>query len=142
MRSYYTEEQIDVRSLARLLLIPDLVQDGAMNDIIVRLAKDDELSTVAKLRWQWLHENEGTPVTTREEFLRRFVTWARQNAFSHRCMVMVRGDVVLGMAWLAITQRVPSPLTLERASGDVQCVYVVPDERDNGLGGATHRCGP
>jgi GNAT superfamily N-acetyltransferase len=74
-------------------------------------------------------------VTARGEFVRHFVAWARRNASSHRCMVVVRGDVVIGMAWLAITQRVPTPHTLERSSGDVQCVYVVPDERDSGLGG-------
>lgn len=50
-------------------------------------------------------------------------------------MVMVRDAVVIGMAWLAITQRVPHPRAFERMSGDVQCTYVVPEERDRGLGG-------
>jgi GNAT superfamily N-acetyltransferase len=109
--------------------------EWGMNGIAIRPAKDHELGTVAELRWQWILENEGTPVTTLDEFVDRFVRWARENASSHRCMVMVRGDVVIGMAWLAVIQRVPSPRALERASGDVQCVYVVPDERNNGLGG-------
>lgn len=82
-----------------------------------------------------MRENQGTPVTTHEEFLQWFVSWAQANGASHRCLVMVRGHVVIGMAWLAITQRVPTPRALERASGDVQCVYVVPDHRDAGLGG-------
>jgi GNAT superfamily N-acetyltransferase len=106
-----------------------------VNDIVVRPAKVDELRTVAELRWQWILENEGTPVTTRDEFVRHFVKWARANASSHHCMVMVRDDVVIGMAWLAIVPRVPSPRAPERASGDVQCVYVVPDSRNAGLGG-------
>lgn len=106
-----------------------------MNDIDIRPAKDSELGTVAELRWQWILENGGTPVTTRDEFVHHFVRWAQENAFSHRCMVVVRGDIVIGMAWLAIIQRVPTPRALERASGDVQCVYIVPDERDTGLGG-------
>jgi len=38
------------------------------------------------------------------------------------------------MAFLAITRRVPSPHVFSRASGDVQCVYVVPEARDAGLG--------
>ncbi|KAK1177144.1 GNAT family N-acetyltransferase [Streptomyces sp. NBS 14/10] len=29
----------------------------------------------------------------------------------------------------------PSPHARQRASGDLQCVYVVPGERDSGLGG-------
>jgi N-acetylglutamate synthase-like GNAT family acetyltransferase len=39
------------------------------------------------------------------------------------------------MAWLAIVPRVPLPRAPERVSGDVQCVYVVPEERDSGIGG-------
>ncbi|MFI1951971.1 GNAT family N-acetyltransferase [Streptomyces xinghaiensis] len=80
-------------------------------------------------------ERGGRPVTTREEFLRYFVGWARENAGSHRCLVMLRGTEVIGMAWLAVVRRVPSPRAPARASGDVQCVYVIPAERDRGLGG-------
>ncbi|MET9290832.1 GNAT family N-acetyltransferase [Streptomyces sp. NPDC003077] len=101
----------------------------------IRPARPHELRAVAELRWQWVLENEGTPVTTRAEFVRRLVAWAGEHASSHRCLVLVRDDAVIGMAWLAITQRVPSPRAPERAAGDVQCVYVVPDERDTGLGG-------
>ncbi|WDV51641.1 GNAT family N-acetyltransferase [Streptomyces coeruleorubidus] len=51
-------------------------------------------------------------------------------------MVVVRDDdVVIGMAWLAVVQRVPTPRAPRRASGDLQCVYVVPEARDGGLGG-------
>ncbi|WP_199432320.1 GNAT family N-acetyltransferase [Qaidamihabitans albus] len=106
-----------------------------MNDIAVRPARHGELDAVAELRWRWVLENDGTPVTTRGDFVRRFRTWAAENAASHRCLVLVRGEVVIGMAWLAVTRRVPTPGALDRASGDVQCVYVVPEERDTGLGG-------
>ncbi|MGP3947900.1 GNAT family N-acetyltransferase [Streptomyces sp. 7N604] len=112
-----------------------LRQDEAVNDIAVRSAQPNELAAVAELRWRWVQEIFGTPKTALEEFAPRFVAWARENESSHRCMVMVRGDVVIGMAWLAITQRVPHPRAFDRVSGDVQCVYVVPGERDRGLGG-------
>ncbi|MFH8409958.1 GNAT family N-acetyltransferase [Streptomyces sp. NPDC018019] len=104
-----------------------------MDTVTIRLARPDDLGAVAALRWQWVRENEGTPVTTRDAFARRFVAWARENTSSHHCVVMVRDTVVIGMAWPAVTQRAPSPLTLDRASGDVQCVYVVPGERGGGL---------
>jgi hypothetical protein len=107
---------------------------GSVDDIAVRPAKDGELAAVAGLRWRWAQENQSEPITSYDEFVRRFVTWARENAHSHRCMVVVRGDVVIGMAWLAIVQRAPSAPSLDRASGDVQSVYVVPEERDGGLG--------
>ncbi|MGO4420933.1 GNAT family N-acetyltransferase [Streptomyces sp. MCAF7] len=105
------------------------------NNITIRPAVPGELDVVAELRWQWILENEGVPVTGREEFVQHFVTWARENTSSHRCMVLVRGEVIIGMAWLAVLPRVPSPRALQRASGDLQCVYVVPGERDSGLGG-------
>jgi GNAT superfamily N-acetyltransferase len=105
------------------------------NNITVRPAAPHELDVVAGLRWQWILENEGVPVTGRDEFVQYFTTWARQNTSSHRCMVLVRDEVLIAMAWLAVLQRVPSPRALQRASGDLQCVYVVPGERDSGLGG-------
>ncbi|MEU1782275.1 GNAT family N-acetyltransferase [Streptomyces abikoensis] len=106
-----------------------------MNDIAVRPCRSEELSAVAALRWHWVREKYGTPDAALDEFVPRFVTWARENESTHRCVVLVRGDVVIGMAWLAITGRVPHPGAFTRTSGDVQCVYVVPGERDRGLGG-------
>ncbi|MFF4405219.1 GNAT family N-acetyltransferase [Streptomyces sp. NPDC001262] len=106
-----------------------------MDDTACRPAQPHELAVVAELRWRWMQELYGTPDTALDEFAPRFVAWAREAGSSHRCMVMVRDDVVIGMAWLAITQRVPHPRAIERMSGDVQCMYVVPDERGRGLGG-------
>lgn len=106
-----------------------------MNDIAVRPVRPDELAAVAELRWRWEQENHGTPDAELDEFVPRFVAWAGENGSSHRCMVVLRDEVVIGMAWLATTPRVPQPRSFERKSGDVQCVYVVPDERDRGLGG-------
>ncbi|MFF7789233.1 GNAT family N-acetyltransferase [Streptomyces sp. NPDC007991] len=111
-----------------------------MVNLAVRPARPGELAAVAGLRWQWLVENEGEAPGEREEFVRHFVTWARENDGSHRCMVVVRDDgVVIGMAWLAVVQRVPTPGARRRASGDLQCVYVVPEARDGGVGGALIR---
>lgn len=52
-------------------------------------------------------------------------------------MVVVRGDAIIGMAWLAVlprVPRVPTPGAPVRASGDMQCVYVAAEERNAGLG--------
>ncbi|WP_142001891.1 GNAT family N-acetyltransferase [Amycolatopsis cihanbeyliensis] len=106
-----------------------------MKGIAIRPARHDELAAVAELRWQWVRESGRSPGTTHDEFVYRFVTWAGRHVHSHRCLVAVRDGPVVGMAWLAILQRVPTPLAVERASGDVQCVYVMPAERASGLGG-------
>jgi GNAT superfamily N-acetyltransferase len=89
---------------------------------------------VAELRWQWVLESKGVPVVAHDEFVEFFVDWAIAHQDSHRCTIAVRDGVIIGMAWLAIAPRVPSPAALERANGDVQCVYIVKDERDNGFG--------
>ncbi|SED52146.1 N-acetylglutamate synthase, GNAT family [Streptomyces sp. 3213] len=102
---------------------------------MIRSAEPAELGAVAELRWQWILEGGGQPVTAREEFVGHFVDWAAEHAGSHRCMVVVRDGAVIGMAWPAVVQRVPTPSALHRASGDVQCVYVIPGERDSGVGG-------
>ncbi|QBS39075.1 GNAT family N-acetyltransferase [Nocardia sp. CS682] len=106
-----------------------------MSEIVVRPAEEDDLDAVARLRWRWVTEKRGTPEITREEFTAWFVVWAKDNDRSHRCWVVADDGVVLGMAWLAVIQRVPTPHRPERASGDLQCVYVVPERRDTGLGG-------
>ncbi|OEV11137.1 acetyltransferase [Streptomyces nanshensis] len=103
--------------------------------VALRTARPEHLPVVAELRWRWWQETGRVPAVSQGEFVRRFVDWARQNADSHRCTVLLRGGTVIGMAWLAITHRVPHPGAVERSSGDVQCVYVVPEERRAGLGG-------
>lgn len=109
-------------------------QYGHVDDITIRPLEDHDLTAAAQLRWQWFHENEGTPATSQDDFVAFFADWARQQGDSHHCTVALRGDVVIGMAWLAVVPRVPSPRSLVRASGDVQCVYVTPEERNSGVG--------
>jgi GNAT superfamily N-acetyltransferase len=102
--------------------------------IVIRAAEPADLLTVAALRWQWILENDGEPAVSHGEFVEFFTDWAARADGTHHCTVARRGDTVIGMAWLAVLPRVPSPRALVRASGDVQCVYVVPTERDAGVG--------
>ncbi|MCR6482091.1 GNAT family N-acetyltransferase [Amycolatopsis sp. OK19-0408] len=106
-----------------------------MPKIEVRPAHPAELATVAALRWRWVVEQDGPPEGGRAGFVREFAAWARANEATHRCLVLARDDEVIGMAFLAITSRVPTPRVFARASGDVQSVYVLPEARDGGLGG-------
>jgi GNAT superfamily N-acetyltransferase len=106
-----------------------------MTHATIRPATAADLGAVTRLRWDWTVEKIEMPGTSRTEFEAGFVGWARRHSASHRCVVAVIDDVVVGMAWLAVVSRVPSARSLERASGDVQCVYVVPDHRNHGIGG-------
>ncbi|MER6760643.1 MULTISPECIES: GNAT family N-acetyltransferase [Amycolatopsis] len=101
----------------------------------IRPARADELPVVAALRWRWVADQDGLPHQDRAEFIREFSAWAQAHADTHRCLVAVRDEHVLGMAFLALTPRVPTPHDFSRICGDVQCVYVVPEARDSGVGG-------
>lgn len=105
-----------------------------MHDVVIRRAQPDEWAVVGGLRWDSLLEAGGSPDDARDGFAERFAAWAAAHG-THECFVAVRDDRVLGMAWLAVTDRVPSARLFDRASGDLQCAYVVPDQRNRGIGG-------
>jgi len=105
-----------------------------MSEIVVRGAEPFETEAVAGLRWRWVVERGGVPVVTREEFVASMLTFAAEHERTHHRVVAVRSGIVVGMAWLAVLPRVPSPRATRRASGDVQCVYVVPEERNANIG--------
>jgi GNAT superfamily N-acetyltransferase len=109
--------------------------DGVTTTSVRPAATIADHEAVAGLRWRWTAERHGPPDIDRDEFVRGFAAWAREHADSHRCLVAVHGDEIVGMAFLAIVARVPRPPELTRASGDVQCVYVTPERRDRGIGG-------
>ncbi|WP_297610479.1 GNAT family N-acetyltransferase [Nocardia sp.] len=101
----------------------------------VRPIADDDLTAVAELRWHWGSEKQSVPAVGHDEFVRQFTGWARQHRASHRGLVLVHDNVLIGMAWLAVVPRMPSVRMVHRASGDVQCVYVTPGHRNRGFGG-------
>ncbi|WP_243901462.1 GNAT family N-acetyltransferase [Glycomyces niveus] len=103
-------------------------------DIEIHPARPEEYPAVARLRWQWEVETGAAPVGDREDFAKEFAAWARAHTESHRCVVVCRNGTVIGMAWLAVVARVPTPGRFVRASGDLQSVYLVPEERSGGLG--------
>lgn len=106
-----------------------------MVDVDVRAARSDELAAVGGLRWDSLLENGGEPDATRDHFATAFAEWAVAHGESHECIVAVAEGRVMGMMWLAIVPRVPSARSFDRASGDLQCAYVVPELRNAGIGG-------
>lgn len=100
----------------------------------VRPARDDEFEAVAGLRWRWELENYPPPAVARDTFVAHFADWAREHADSHRCTVAVRDRELIGMAWLAVFERVPTPESSLRLTGDLQSVYLIPEARAGGIG--------
>lgn len=101
----------------------------------VRPARADDVPAVARLRWRWVVEEDGaTDVLDEDAFVAAFCDWVSEHAAAHRTFVAERAGEVIGMALLGLVARVPSPRAPHRFSGDLKCVYVVPDARDAGLG--------
>lgn len=106
----------------------------------IRVAHPEDLAAAARLRWRSIvDDQDGTPVSTFDEFADTYLAWASAHAASHTCVVAAAEHVVIGTAWAAFTSRVPSPRAQERVTADVQSVYVLPEFRNQGVGEALVR---
>lgn len=106
-----------------------------MGSVVVRVGLDSDLVAAAGLRWSWIiEENGGSSVLPREAFVVEFSAWAQAHSATHQYFVAVVDDLIVGMAWLAVLDRVPSPRSVNRQSGDMQSVYVLPAFRGQGIG--------
>lgn len=106
--------------------------------VSVRRAGPGDLRVVAGLRWRWMVDERGrAPLGDAEAFAASLVAWADQHADAHTCFVAVEAasgtEEVVGLAWLALQERVPTPSLPHRLTGDVQSVYVAPEHRGAGV---------
>lgn len=95
----------------------------------------DDAPALAGLRRQWLLER-GHVGDDQERFVAAFAEWFASNAATHHAYLAIVDGAPVGMAWLAVLDRVPTPARPRRRSGDVQSVYVVPELRNAGVGAA------
>jgi GNAT superfamily N-acetyltransferase len=119
-------------------------QDEFVSNYEIRLAAGADLLDIAALRWAQERGVQdvrvGQAVVDFDEFAADFIDWAASHP-EHHCVV-ARDDTdrdgsrIVGMAWLAELPRVPSPISFDRAGGDIQSVYVSPDNRNEGIGAA------
>lgn len=104
--------------------------------IVVRRVEAADAPTLAELRWRWRTDERGEASGDRTAFLADFTAWVRDHLATHLPFVVEVDGEAVGMAWLMLADRVPSPALPDRRTGDIQAVYVVPEERDRGVGGA------
>ncbi len=90
---------------------------------------------LASLRWEWRAEEGGERGLSRTEFATEFEVWVDDHRDSHLAWLATDaiGDAI-GMAWLAIVDRVPGPGVWLRRAGNVQSVYVRTPHRGRGAG--------
>jgi GNAT superfamily N-acetyltransferase len=69
-----------------------------------------------------------------DRFRAEFADWISEHEYSHIPYLVEVGGCTVGMAWLAIIERIPGPQIWKRLSGHIQSVYVLAEHRDNGLG--------
>ncbi|GAA2138638.1 GNAT family N-acetyltransferase [Glycomyces algeriensis] len=102
--------------------------------IEISLARPDEYPAVAEFRWEEEVKGDAVPSVTQEAFTKDFAEWALRNADTHRCILVRRNGIIIGMAWLAVVARVPSPGNMSRAGGDLQAVFMSEQARGGGYG--------
>jgi GNAT superfamily N-acetyltransferase len=100
----------------------------------VRPAGIDDALALAGLRWAWRAVEMGERGMSEEAFVAAFATWHRDHLQDHQAFIAEADGRAVGMACLAIFERVPGPLRFVRLAGLVQSVYVIPDIRNLGIG--------
>jgi GNAT superfamily N-acetyltransferase len=107
--------------------------DGAPQ-VTVRRATAVDGAALAQLRWAFRGEEDGLTPTDRDDFVESFAAWLVDHQSTHVPFLAHVGGDAVGMAWLMIADRVPSPSRRHRRCGDVQSVFVVPELRNGGVG--------
>ena len=103
-------------------------------DVTVRRATSVDAPALARLRWRWRTEERGEVGMDREAFVEYFANWIMDHVATHVPFVVEFEGRLAGMAYLALTDRVPGPAHMDRRTGDIQSVYIVPELRNRGIG--------
>jgi GNAT superfamily N-acetyltransferase len=103
-------------------------------DVTVRRGTAVDAPALARLRWRWRTEERGEAGLDREAFVDYCTGWIVDHLATHVPFAVEADRRLAGMAFLAMTERVPGPGHMDRRTGDIQSVYVVPELRDRGVG--------
>lgn len=105
----------------------------------IRRADRSDIKGLARLVWLNAAPQERGEQTV-DSFEPDLAAWWAAHAGSHHAFIAVDGTAEpVGMAWVALVPRVPRPGVIDRKSGDIQSVFVVPEHRGQGIGAALVR---
>jgi GNAT superfamily N-acetyltransferase len=99
-------------------------------------ANADDVADLARLLWLDTR-NEEPAQRSVDAFAAELAQWWVAHQNSHLAFVarLLRPEIV-GMAWVALVPRVPRPGATSRLSADIQSVFVMPEQRGQGIGSA------
>jgi GNAT superfamily N-acetyltransferase len=99
-------------------------------------ANADDVAALAQLLWLDTHDEEPAQLSV-DAFAAELAQWWAAHQDSHFAFVarLLRPEIV-GMAWVALVPRVPRPGATSRLSADIQSVFVMPEQRGQGIGSA------
>ena len=103
-----------------------------------RPATDDDLVAIRALRWAWLEEDAGAPVSDDGYDEAWAAWWAVESGHRRFWVAEVDGEVV-GMLSIVTMRRMPQPGRPQSAWGYVQQMYGLAEHRDAGVGSALLR---
>jgi GNAT superfamily N-acetyltransferase len=103
---------------------------------MVRRAGVDDSAALARLRWVWRTIERGEYGLSQADFETAFARWWAERRSGHVGFIAERGGDAVGMAWLAVFERVPQPRRVERLAGNMQSVFVLDEFRNRGIGRA------
>ena len=104
--------------------------------LTIRRGGPDDVVHLASLRFEWRSRERGEKGLDQQSFEKELKEWTREHENSHVPFLAFETERPVGMAWLAVVDRIPRPEFFVRRSGYVQSVYVVPNQRSQGVGTA------
>ncbi|WP_329571865.1 GNAT family N-acetyltransferase [Kitasatospora sp. NBC_01266] len=99
-------------------------------------ANPDDVADLARLLWLDTHHEDPAERSV-DDFAAQLAQWWATRQDSHVAFVarLLQPEIV-GMAWVALVPRVPRPGATSRLSADIQSVFVMPEQRGQGIGSA------
>ncbi len=107
---------------------------ASVEDVRVRRATTTDVAALSQLRYRWRVGERCERGLDERAFEEALSGWIEDHAATHLPFLAEKGLRPVGMAWLALVDRIPGPEQLVRRSAYLQSVYVVADERGHGVG--------
>ncbi|WP_020519857.1 GNAT family N-acetyltransferase [Catelliglobosispora koreensis] len=108
-----------------------------MTGYVIRTAGPGDVSTLARLRWQFKTETETGSHLPEREFMARCEPWLRARlGGTVQVWVAQTDEGLCGHVFLNLVEKVPSPFSSSGELGYVTNFYVVPRWRNRGVGQA------